>query len=137
MIREIVRDPLFLSQPSAPAQREDIPIAMDLLDTLEAHADHCVGLAANMIGCSKNIIAIQAGPIRIAMLNPVILKHSAKSYTTEEGCLSLPGERTTARYPSIEVRYQDLKLHRQRQKFSGFTAQIIQHEIDHCQGILI
>ena len=77
MIREIVRDPLFLSQPSAPAQREDIPIAMDLLDTLEAHADHCVGLAANMIGCSKNIIAIQAGPIRIAMLNPVILKHSA------------------------------------------------------------
>ena len=109
----------------------------DLLDTLEAHADHCVGLAANMIGCSKNIIAIQAGPIRIAMLNPVILKHSAKSYTAEEGCLSLPGERTTARYSSIEVRYQDLKLRRQRQKFSGFTAQIIQHEIDHCQGILI
>ncbi len=137
MIKEIVKDPLFLAQPSQPACREDIPIAQDLLDTLAAHASHCVGLAANMIGVAKRIIVIQDGPLRIAMLNPEISRHSTKSYLTNEGCLSLPGERPTKRYESIEIKYYDLRFHRQKQKFRGFTAQIIQHELDHCNGILI
>ena len=137
MIREIIKDTLFLSQKSEPATRADLVIAQDLLDTLAAHADHCVGLAANMIGVKKCIIAVNAGPVALAMLNPVILKTSAKSYQTTEGCLSLTGERPTTRYASIEVIFRDLSFKKQKQKFTGFTAEILQHEIDHCQGILI
>ena len=137
MIREIIKDTLFLGQKSEPSTREDIAIAQALLDTLAAHADHCVGLAANIIGVKKCIIAVNVGPVSIAMLNPVITKKSAKSYETTEGCLSLTGERPTTRYASIEVTFRDLSFKKQKQKFTGFTAEIIQHEIDHCQGILI
>ena len=119
------------------AAQEDLPIAQDLLDTLQAHSDHCVGLAANMIGINKCIIAIQAGPVPLAMLNPVILKKSAKSYEILESCLSLTGERNTTRYESIEVKYRDMSFKKQKQRFSGLVAEIIQHEIDHCNGILI
>jgi peptide deformylase len=114
----------------------DLAIAQDLLDTLAAHADHCVGLAANMIGVQKCIIAVNVGPTNIAMLNPEIVKRSGK-YMTQEGCLSLTGERTTVRYEKITVRYLDMQFKPHKQSFSGFTAQIIQHEIDHCQGIII
>ena len=137
MVRDIVKDTIFLSQKSQPAVLADLPLAQDLLDTLAAHQEHSVGLAANMIGIIKCIIAIQAGPLRLAMLNPVISKTSAKSYETDEGCLSLPGTRKALRYESIEVRYRDLAFKKQKQKFSGLTAEIIQHEIDHCKGILI
>ncbi len=137
MVRDIIKDTIFLSQKSQPAVLADLPLAQDLLDTLAAHQDHCVGLAANMIGISKCIIAIQAGPLHIAMLNPVICKTSAKSYETAEGCLSLPGTRKALRYERIEVTYRDLDFKKQKQKFSGLTAEIIQHEIDHCNGILI
>jgi len=137
MIRDITRDTIFLQQKSVPAAKEDLPLVQDLLDTLQAHEDHCVGLAANMIGTAKAIIAVKAGPQSIVMLNPVITKKSAKTYTAREGCLSLPGERSTVRHESIEVKYRDARFKKQQQKFSGFTAQIIQHEIDHCNGILI
>ena len=137
MIKEIVRDEFFLKQKSVKATKEDIAVAQDLLDTLAAHRDGCVGLAANMIGVAKCVIAINLGDTDIAMLNPEIVKHSAKSYKTTEGCLSLAGERETERFETIEVKYRDMDFAKQRAKFSGFTAQIIQHEIDHCLGILI
>ena len=137
MIREIVKDTGFLCQSAIAATREDVSIADDLADTLKAHANHCVGLAANMIGEKKRIIAIRDGNAIIVMLNPEIVKASAKQYEATEGCLSLAGERTTMRYERIEVKYRDRDFKRQRQKFSGFAAQIIQHEIDHCNGILI
>ena len=115
----------------------DIAVAQDLLDTLAAHADRCVGLAANMIGVQKCVIAVNIGPTNIAMLNPEIIKRSGK-YMTEEGCLSLEGERAAVRYEKI---YSGLSGHSSlkmcKQSFSGFTAQIIQHEIDHCHGIII
>lgn len=136
MQKPIVKDEAFLAQKSQPATFMDLAIAQDLLDTLAAHADHCVGLAANMIGVQKCIIAVNVGPTNIAMLNPEIVKRSGK-YMTQEGCLSLTGERTTVRYEKITVRYLDMQFKPQRQSFSGFTAQIIQHEIDHCQGIII
>lgn len=113
-----------------------MPIAQNLLDTLSAYSDSCVGLAANMIGVHKRIIAVNMGPINVAMLNPVIVKKSGK-YMTEEGCLSLNGVRPTARYKKITVEYQDMQFKKQRQSFEGWTAQIIQHEIDHCDGIVI
>lgn len=136
MQKPIVKDEAFLEQKSQSATFMDLAIAQDLLDTLAAHADHCVGLAANMIGVQKCIIAVNVGPTNIAMLNPEIVKRSGK-YMTQEGCLSLTGERTTVRYEKITVRYLDMQFKPQRQSFSGFTAQIIQHEIDHCQGIII
>ena len=136
MVREIVRDPMFLSQKSAPATREDLPAAQDLLDTLRANSERCVGLAANMIGVTKRIIAVSVGPVSRAMLNPRIVS-KAEPYAAEEGCLSLEGTRPATRYRSIEVEYRDSALILRRQRFSGFTAQIIQHEIDHCEGILI
>lgn len=136
MIREIVRDEKFLAQKSADASFMDMAVAQDLLDTLTAHSDRCVGLAANMIGVSKRIIAINLGPVNVAMFNPVIVKKSGK-YMTEEGCLSLDGERMTARYQKIVVEYQDMSFKKQRQTFTDFPAQIIQHEIDHCDGIII
>ena len=137
MIKNIIHDEDFLKQPSAPATKEDIPTARDLIDTLAFHKGHCVGMAANMIGVLKNIIVINTGIETIAMLNPEIVKTSAKRYKTEEGCLSLNGERETERFESVEVKYRDLEWKKQKQKFSGFPAQIVQHEIDHCQGILI
>ena len=137
MVRDIVKDEAFLSVKSEAATRDDILIAVDLIDTLKAHAHHCVGLAANMIGVRKCIIAIRIEDICIAMLNPQIVKKSARTYKTTEGCLSLSGERETVRHEWIEVKYNDMDFKKQRQKFSGFAAQIIQHEIDHCNGILI
>ena len=136
MICEIVRDESFLSQKSAEASFLDIPIAQNLLDTLAAYADSCVGLAANMIGVHKRIIAVNMGPINVAMLNPAIVKKSGK-YMTEEGCLSLNGVRPTARYKKITVEFYDMQFKKQRQNFEGWTAQIIQHELDHCDGIII
>ena len=136
MQKPIVKDEAFLAQKSQPATFMDIAVAQDLLDTLAAHAEHCVGLAANMIGVQKRIIAVNIGPTNIAMLNPEIVKRSGK-YLTEEGCLSLTGERQTVRYEKITVTYLDMQFKPHKQSFSGFTAQIIQHELDHCHGILI
>ena len=136
MQKPIIHDEEFLAQKSEPATFMDIAIAQDLLDTLAAHAEHCVGLAANMIGVRKRIIAVNVGPMNIAMLNPEIVKRSGK-YMTEEGCLSLTGERQTVRYEKITVKYLDLQFKPHKESFSGFTAQIIQHEVDHCDGIII
>ena len=136
MICEIVRDESFLAQKSEEASFLDIPIAQNLLDTLAAYADSCVGLAANMIGVHKRIIAVNMGPINVAMLNPAIVKKSGK-YMTEEGCLSLNGVRPTARYKKITVEFYDMQFKKQRQSFEGWTAQIVQHELDHCDGIII
>lgn len=122
MIKNIIHDEDFLKQPSAPATKEDIPTALDLIDTLAFHKGHCVGMAANMIGVLKNIIVINTGTETIAMLNPEIVKTSAKRYKTEEGCLSLNGERETERFESVEVKYRDLEWKKQKQKFSGFPA---------------
>ena len=136
MVREIMRDPLFLAEPSAEAARADKRIALDLLDTLRAHEEGCVGMAANMIGEHKRIIAVQLPFGPAAMINPVITK-KAGLYETEEGCLSLSGVRKTKRYETIEVKYLDLMYRPVKRTFTGYTAQIIQHEVDHCDGILI
>ena len=136
MQKPIIHDEEFLAQKSEPATFMDIAVAQDLLDTLAAHAEHCVGLAANMIGVRKRIIAVNVGPTNIAMLNPEIVKRSGK-YMTEEGCLSLTGERPAVRYEKLTVKYLDLQFKPHKESFSGFTAQIIQHEIDHCDGIII
>ena len=137
MIREIMHEEAFLKQPSVPATKEDVNIAQDLIDTLAAHKERCMGMAANMIGVLKNIIIVNTGNETIVMMNPKIVKTSAKRYKVDEGCLSLEGERETERFESVEVKYRDTEWNKQKQKFSGFTAQIIQHEIDHCKGILI
>lgn len=136
MVKPIVRDTLFLGQKSELAKQEDVAVIDDLLDTLKANAEHCVGLAANMIGVKKRIIVYSVGMIGVPMVNPVITKKS-KPYETEEGCLSLAGVRNTTRYENIEVEYLDRNFKKQKQTFSGWTAQIIQHEIDHCNGIVI
>lgn len=136
MIQPIVRDIAFLKQKSLPATQADRQVALDLLDTLKAHESECVGMAANMIGVRKNIIAVNMGFMNVAMFNPKIIKKSGR-YDTEEGCLSLPGVRSCTRYQEIEVEYQDINMKKQKQKYSGWIAQIIQHEVDHCDGILI
>mgnify|MGYP000753584263 CR=1 FL=1 len=136
MEKPIIKDEAFLAQKSQPATFMDIAVAQDLLDTLAAHADRCVGLAANMIGVQKCVIAVNIGPTNIAMLNPEIIKCSGK-YMTEEGCLSLTGTRKTRRWQSIKVQYQNEKFQTRLKTFTGWTAQIIQHEIDHCNGIII
>ena len=136
MIRQIVHDPLFLAVKSDQATEADRPVITDLLDTLRANLDRCVGMAANMIGVRKRIIVFCSGPLQMIMINPQITAKSGE-YGAEEGCLSLEGTRKTKRYRKITVRYQD-QLFRQRVgTFEGFTAQIIQHEIDHCDGVLI
>lgn len=127
---------MFLAQKSVDATREDAQVIVDLLDTLRAHLDHCVGMAANMIGVKKRIIVVAAGPFQVPMINPVIVKKSG-AYQTEEGCLSLDGVRPCKRYQKIEVEYLDQNFKKQRGKYSGWTAQIIQHEIDHCNGVVI
>lgn len=136
MIRDIVKDIIFLQQKAAPAEKSDKAIAEDLKETLEAHSDTCVGLAANMIGFAKAIIAIRNGNATVVMYNPILLS-SEKSYETEEGCLSLTGKRPCVRYEIIEVKYRDEAFRPKKKKFKGFTAEIIQHEMDHLQGILI
>ena len=136
MVKPIMHDPLFLAGKSEAATAEDLTVARDLLDTLLAHQQHCVGLVANMIGVRKRVIALFNGPAPMAMMNPVITKKSG-AYEAEEGCLSLSGVRKTTRYERIEVSYQDMQMKQQRRSFTGYTAQIIQHEVDHCDGILI
>lgn len=137
MVRPICRDNFLLSMRSAPATAEDIQTAQDLLDTVTAHSHECVGMAANMIGVLKRIIVFQDGMRYTVMLDPVIKWHSPESYDTEEGCLSHTGTKPTKRYESIEVEYLDMRMKKCRRRFSGFTAQIIQHECDHLNGILI
>lgn len=136
MIKEIIHDPIFLCQKSQPATLADLSVAKDLLDTLISNKDGCVGMAANMIGVKKRIITFDNNGMYMTMLNPEIVNKSGE-YETEEGCLSLPGVRKTKRYRIITVKYQDLSMTPQTQTFMGWTAQIIQHEIDHCNGILI
>lgn len=136
MERPIMRDPIFLSQKSAPATAEDLPVARDLLDTLIAHRDGCVGMAANMIGVARRIIVFDNDGTYTVMLNPEIVK-AGGPYEAEEGCLSLAGVRKAKRYRSIKVRYQNEAMQVRLKTFTGFPAQIIQHEIDHCNGILI
>lgn len=136
MICEICKDEFFLRLPSREATAEDMDIARNLLDTLEAHSDGCVGMAANMIGVSKRIIAFDCEGTYMVMFNPVILKKEG-AYQTEEGCLSLSGTRQTERFQSIKVQWQNEKFQTRAKTFTGWTAQIIQHEIDHCNGILI
>ena len=136
LIRELMHDPIFLSRRSEPATKDDLPVAQDLLDTLTAHKEGCVGMAANMIGVSKRIIAFDNEGKYMLMYNPEIVKCSGQ-YDTEEGCLSLTGIRPTKRYQSIKVRYQNEQFQTRLKTFTGWTAQIIQHEIDHCNGVLI
>lgn len=136
MIRDIVRDEEFLRRPSAPAAAEDLPVAQDLLDTLTANADRCVGLAANMIGVSRRIIVVDDAGTYLVLFNPVIIK-AGEPFDTEEACLSLDGTRRTKRYKSIKVQYQNMHFQTRIKTFKGWTAQIMQHEIDHCNGIII
>ena len=136
MERPIMKDPIFLAQKSAPATAEDLGVAQDLLDTLTAHRDGCVGMAANMIGAAKRIIVFDNEGAYMTMFNPEIVKAS-DCYDAEEGCLSLTGTRKAKRYRSIKVRYQNEAMQVRLKTFTGWTAQIIQHEIDHCNGILI
>ena len=136
MVKPIMRDVLFLGQKSIPATEEDLQVGRDLQDTLAANREACVGMAANMIGVKKRIIIVNAGFRDIIMFNPVIVRKSGP-YETEEGCLSLPGVRKTKRYQSIKVQYQTMDGKPRIKTFAGWTAQIIQHEIDHCEGIII
>lgn len=136
MVRKIVRDPFFLRQKSEPATEKDKQIIIDLLDTLRANSDRCVGMAANMIGEKKQIIVVAAGPFQFAMVNPKIVKKSGE-YQTEEGCLSLDGVRPCTRYKEIEVDYLDENFKPKHGKYKDWTAQIIQHEIQHFSGELI
>lgn len=137
MVRPIMRDMMFLSRKSTPATKADLPVAQDLADTLRAHSHECVGMAANMIGVSKRIIVVSVGVANVVMINPVITAHSKEQYETEEGCLSLTGVRKTKRYESVTVEYCDMQMIKRKGIFTGFTAQIIQHELDHCNGIII
>lgn len=136
MIREIVKNPIFLAQKSIFAVEEDLTIAQDLLDTLAAHRNGCVGMAANMIGVAKRIIAFDDNGAYMVMFNPEIIK-CWEPFETEEGCLSLTGLRKTKRYRAVKVQYQNEQFQVRRKTFRGWTAQIIQHEVDHCNGVLI
>ena len=136
MIREICKDEAFLAQKAEPATQDDLQTAADLLETLEYHKDGCVGMAANMIGVNKRIIAFDNEGTYMVMFNPEIIKKTGP-YDAEEGCLSLAGIRPAKRWKSIKVRWQNEKFQERLKTFTGWTAQIIQHEIDHCEGILI
>ena len=136
MIREICRDETFLAQKAAPATPDDLATAQDLLDTLTAHKDGCVGMAANMIGVNKRIIAFDNEGTYMVMFNPVIVRQSGP-YEAQEGCLSLSGVRKTKRFQTIKVQWQNEQFQTRLKTFTGWTAEIIQHEIDHCEGILI
>jgi peptide deformylase len=139
MIRKIIHDPAILTTPStaaSPDNPEDAKILKNLVDTLQFHSDNCAGMAANMIGFNKNIIVVNFGMISVPMVNPVITKKSG-IFKVMEGCISLKGERLATRYENIEVQYLDAQFQKHTQKFTGFVAEVIQHEIDHCNGILI
>ena len=141
MVRELIHDPIFLARESEIAAKDDLPVAQDLLDTLMAHKETCVGIAANMIGVRKRIIAFldESGraPVYTVMLNPEIIKREG-AYDTEEGCLSLlGGPRKCKRYKTIKVQYQSVEMQTRLKTYTGWTAQIIQHEVDHCSGVLI
>ena len=136
MIKPIVKDIVFLGQKSEPATKDDIAVIDDLIDTLRANLEYCVGMAANMIGVKKRILVFTIGDLIIPMVNPVIL-NKENSYEAKKCCLSLTGFRKTTRYEKIEVEYFDRNFNKQKQIFTGFTAQIIQHEIDHFEGIII
>ena len=136
MIRPIVKDIFFLGQKSEEATKQDLPVGQDLQDTLRANQEHCVGMAANMIGVKKKIIIVNMGFVNFVMYNPVIVKKDTP-YETEEGCLSLTGVRKTIRYQTIEVEFLDSSWKKHRQKYSGWIAQVIQHEVDHLAGIII
>lgn len=137
VIKEIVKDQFQLSQKSAIATKEDLDVITDLLDTIKANHDHCVGMAANMIGANKRIIVVNDNNKYIIMINPEVLKFSGKLYETEEGCLSHIGVKKTKHYEKVKVSYFDEDFKKKIKTYQGFTAQIIQHEIDHCNGILI
>ena len=136
MVCEICREEAFLAQKAEAATAEDLDVAQDLLDTLAAHRDGCVGMAANMIGVNKRIIAFESDGKYMVMLNPVIVRQDGV-YEAQEGCLSLAGVRKTKRFQTIKVQWQNEKLQLRCKTFTGWTAEIIQHEIDHCEGILI
>lgn len=136
MTREICKDEAFLAQKAEPATPDDLAVAQDLLDTLTAHKDGCVGMAANMIGVNKRIIAFDNEGEYMLMFNPVIVRQSGP-YEVQEGCLSLTGTRKTKRFQTIKVQWQNEKFQTRFETFTGWTAEIIQHEIDHCEGILI
>ena len=136
MIREIIHDPVFLKQKSLEATAEDLPIAEDLIDTLQANLDRCVGMAANMIGVKKRVIVVSLPPADLVMYNPAIVLRDTP-YEAEEGCLSLDGTRRATRYQNITVEYRDEAWQKRRQRYSGWIAQIIQHELDHLEGIVI
>ncbi|PWG00395.1 peptide deformylase [Levilactobacillus bambusae] len=136
MIKPINHDLKTLSIPASPATPSDKAVISDLLDTLQANSATCVGMAANMIGVNKQIIVVQIGPFAVPMVNPKVVKRS-DPYLTSEGCLSLSGERPTTRYHHVTVQYLDRQFQPQEQAFDDFAAQIIQHEVDHCNGILI
>ena len=136
MIREICKDETFLAQKAAPATADDLATAQDLLDTLTAHKDGCVGMAANMIGVCKRIIAFDNEGTYMVMFNPVIIRQSGP-YEAQEGCLSLTGVRKTKRFQTVKVQWQNEQFQTRLKTFTGWTAEIIQHEIDHCEGILI
>ena len=136
MVREIRRDETFLAQKAEPAAADDLGTARDLLDTLAAHRDGCVGMAANMIGVNKRIIVFDNGGEYMLMFNPVIIRQSG-AYEAEEGCLSLSGTRRVNRFRTIKVQWQNEKFQTRLKTFTGWTAEIIQHEIDHCEGVLI
>lgn len=136
MIKAVVKDILFLEQKSELATKDDVEVINDLIDTLRSNLDHCVGMAANMIGVKKRILVFSVGDMIIPMVNPVILKKEIP-YEAEESCLSLEGFRKTTRYEKIEVEYLDKNFKKHKQIFTGFTAQIIQHEVDHFEGIII
>ena len=136
MIREICRDETFLAQKAAPATADDLATAQDLLDTLIAHKDGCVGMAANMIGVCKRIIAFDNEGTYMVMFNPVIIRQSGP-YEAQEGCLSLTGVRKTKRFQTVKVQWQNEQFQTRLNTFTGWTPEIIQHEIDHCEGILI
>lgn len=136
MIKPIVKDIIFLGQKSEISTKDDMQVVQDLKDTLSAHRDGCVGMAANMIGYRKRTIIVSLGIVDLIMINPVIISKNGE-YETEEGCLSLQGKRKTKRYKDIEVKFMDTGFNEQKQKFSGYVAQIIQHECDHLEGIII
>ncbi len=136
MIKPVVRDVFFLGQKSEVASKQDLSVGQDLQDTLKANQDRCVGMAANMIGVKKRIIIVNMGFMNVVMYNPVIVKKDTP-YEIEEGCLSLDGVRKTTRYQNIEVEYLDSSWKKHRQQYSGWTAQIIQHEVDHLNGVII
>lgn len=136
MIKNIVTNIEQLRQPSDPATKADLPLATDLRDTLAAHQDHCVGMAANMIGEHKRAIIAQLGPIPVVMFNPQLTSQS-QPYQTEEGCLSLTGQRPTKRFKKITVQFYNQQWQRQQLTLTDFAAEIVQHELDHCNGVII